>query len=208
MCIRDRSFPNGTSSGAYGYNAAGQQISLAGAITGTTYNAEGAVLTISYANGVSTTYAYSPTRSWLNSVSTVKGATTIQSYAYTRDFAGRITAIDGDRANEDWSYGYDSLDRLLSATNTGTPALSQSFTYDLGGKLTSNSSVGTYAYPTQGSSAFQPHAVSTAGSWSFSYDLNGNQTVRLTSGGADRTIAYDNDNRPATVTLGLSLIHI
>ncbi len=123
-----------------------------------------------------------------------------------RHFAGRITGIDGDRANEDWSYGYDSLDRLLSASNTGTPALSQSFTYDLGGKLTSNSSVGTYAYPTQGSSAFQPHAVSTAGNWSFVYDLNGNQTSRLTSGVTDRTIAYDNDNRPTTVTLGSATV--
>jgi hypothetical protein len=45
-------------------------------------------------------------------------------------------------------------------------------------QLTSNSSVGIYAYPTQGSSALQPHAVSTAGNWSFSYDLNGNQTSR------------------------------
>lgn len=204
--VTTRSFANGSGSGAYGYNAAGQQITLAGSITGTTYNAEGAVLTISYANGVTTTYTYSPTRSWLNSVSTVKAATPIQSYTYTRDFAGRITGIDGDRANEDWSYGYDSLDRLLSAANTGAPALSQSFSYDLGGKLTSNSSVGTYAYPTQGSSAFQPHAVSTAGNWSFSYDLNGNQTSRLTSGGTDRTIAYDNDNRPTTVTLGSATV--
>ncbi len=200
--VTSKTFPNTSSSGAYGYNAAGQQVSLAGSITGTTYNAEGTVLTISYANGVSTTYTYSPTRSWLNSVSTLKGATPIQSYTYTRDFAGRITAIDGNRADEDWSYGYDTLDRLLSATNTGAPALSQSFSYDLGGKLTSNSSVGTYAYPTQGSTAFQPHAVSTAGSWSFSYDLNGNQTARLVAGVADRTIGYDNDNRPSTVTLG------
>lgn len=48
--------------------------------------------------------------------------------------------------------------------------------------------------------------MSTAGSWSFSYDLNGNQTSRLTSGVADRTIAYDNDNRPATVTLDSATI--
>jgi len=204
--ITSKSFPNGSSSGVYGYNAAGQQVSLAGAITGTTYNAEGSVLTISYANGTTTTYTYSPTRSWLNSVSTVKGVTPIQSYTYTRDFAGRITAIDGDRTNEDWSYGYDGLDHLLSATNTSSPALSQSFTYDLGGKLTSNSSVGTYAYPTQGSSAFQPHAVSTAGNWSFSYDLNGNQTARLVAGVADRSISYDNDNRPTTVTLGSATV--
>lgn len=123
------------------------------------------MLTISYATGVATTYGYSPTRGWLNTVSTAKAPATIQAYTYTRDFAGRITGIDGDRANEDWTYGYDPLDRLPSATNTNSPSLSQSFTYDLGGKLTSNSAVGSYAYPTQGSSAFQPHAVQAAGNW-------------------------------------------
>jgi len=67
-------------------------------------------------------------------------------------------------------------------------------------------SASTYAYTTQGSSAFQPHAVTTAGNWSFSYDLNGNQTSRLTSGVTDRSIVYDNDNRPATVTLGSATV--
>ncbi|MBI4924147.1 MAG: hypothetical protein HY834_20620 [Devosia nanyangense] len=95
--------------------------------------------------------------------------------------------------------GSRDLDRLLSAANTNTPALSRTFTHDLGGNLTSNSGVGTYGYPTQGSVAAQPHAVQTAGPWAFAYDLNGNQITRSTSGIADRTITYDGDNRPASV---------
>jgi YD repeat-containing protein len=71
---------------------------------------------------------YSPQREWLNSVSTVKPATTIQTATYTRDFAGRITGIDGNRSEDDWTYGYDALDRLLSATNTNSPTLSQTAT--------------------------------------------------------------------------------
>lgn len=204
--VTARTFPDGTSAGPYGYNAAGQQITLSGGITGTTYDAGGRVLTISYANGVATTYAYSPQRAWLNSVSTVKGATTIQTATYTRDFAGRITGIDGNRTEDDWTYSYDNLDHLLSATNTNTPALNQTFAYDLGGKLLTNSAVGTYSYPTQGSSAFQPHAVQSAGSWTFTYDLNGNQLNRYTSAVLDRTLTYDNDNRPVTVTQGAATV--
>ena len=204
--VTARTFPDGTSAGPYGYNAAGQQISLAGGITGTTYDAGGRVLTISYANGVATTYGYSLQREWLNTVSTVKGATVLQSATYTRDFAGRITGIDGNRSEDDWTYGYDGLDRLLSATNTNSPALTQTFTYDLGGKLLTNSAVGTYTYPTQGSAAFQPHAVQSAGSWTFTYDLNGNQLNRYTGATLDRALSYDNDNRPVTVTQGTATV--
>jgi RHS repeat-associated protein len=204
--VTARTFPDGTSAGPYGYNAAGQQISLSGGITGTTYDAGGRVLTISYANGVSTTYAYSPQRGWLNSVSTVKGTTTIQTATYSRDVAGRITGIDGNRSEDDWTYSYDNLDHLLSAANTNTASLSQTFTYDLGGKLLTNSAVGTYAYPTQGSAALQPHAVQSAGSWTFTYDLNGNQLNRYTSAVLDRALTYDNDNRPLTVTQGSATV--
>lgn len=199
--VTTKLYADGTSAGPFAYNAAGQQVSLAGAVTSTSYDAAGNVLSIAYANGVTTTYTYSAQRGWLNTVSTVKGGTVIQSATITRDFAGRITGIDGNRTEDDWTYTYDALDHLLSASNTNTPSLSQTFTYDLGGKLTSNSSVGSYTYPAQGSSAIRPHAVTTAGAWSFTYDLNGNQLTRATSGTTDRTLAYDNDNRPVSVTL-------
>ena len=86
----------------------------------------------------------------MNTISVVKSPTTLPSYTYTHDFAGRITAIAGSRADESWTYGYDDLDRLLSAANTNTPALSQSFTYDTAGNLLTQTGVGTYTYPTQG----------------------------------------------------------
>lgn len=194
-----RTYPDGTSSGMHAYNAAGQLITVSGAITGTTYNAIGQIVAIGYANGVTTAYEYHPIRFWLNRVSTMKGATPIQSFTYTHDAAGRITAVDGNRTDEDWVYAYDDLDRLLSAANTNTPALTQTFTYDLAGNLTSNSAVGTYAYPAQGASSVRPHAVGTAGTWTFSYDANGNQLTRLSGVTQDRSIDYDADNRPILV---------
>jgi hypothetical protein len=115
---------------------------------------------------------------------------------------GFITAVDGSRTNEEWSDGYDSLDRLLSAANTNTPALSQSFTCDAGGNILSNSAIGSYGYPTQGPSAVRPHAVLSAGTLSFSYDANGNQLTKTVGGSATRTIAYDAENRPVSVTSG------
>jgi hypothetical protein len=144
-------------------------------------------------------YSYSPTRNWLNTVITTKGPSIIQSLTYTRDHAGRIITVAGDRAEDSWTYAYDDLDRLLSAANTNTPVLSQTFSYDLAGNLTANSSLGAYVYPAQGLASVQPHAVQSVGDWGFSYDANGNQTVRTTLGTPDRTITYDPDNRPALV---------
>ncbi|MEQ1901409.1 MAG: hypothetical protein ABL866_11815 [Devosia sp.] len=80
-------------------------LGLASSVTATTYDAAGRVLTkpfkhsshgllpskqstglfrpfghgSKYANGVVTTYTYSATRGWVNTISTVKGATTITS---------------------------------------------------------------------------------------------------------------------------------
>ena len=115
---------------------------------------------------------------------------------------GRISAVDGSRTNEDWTYSYDNLDRLLSAANTNTPALSQSFTYDAGGNILTNSAIGSYGYPAQGAGTVRPHAVLSAGTSSFNYDANGNQLVKSDGGAATRTIAHDAENRPVSVTSG------
>lgn len=204
--LLSRTYPDGSTSGSFAYNAAGQMTTLSGAITATAYTADGQIKSTSYANGVSATYAYSATRSWLNSISAVKGATTIESLTYGRDAAGRITSVTGGRADESWTYGYDAFDQLLSAVNINTPSLSRTYTYDVGGNLTSNSAVGSYSYPTQGATAYQPHAVMSAGSWTFGYDLNGNQTTRHTGATLDREITYDAYNRPIAVTVGGSTV--
>jgi YD repeat-containing protein len=136
-----RIFPDGYHAGAHSYNAAGQ------------------VLTIAYASGATTTYAYDPERGWLDSVTTVDGGTTIQSFTYTHDDAGRITAINGDRTNEDFAYTYDALDRLTGADNANGTSLDQTFAYDHAGNLTSQTGVGSYTYPAQGASSVRPHDI-------------------------------------------------
>jgi hypothetical protein len=71
--------------------------------------------------------------------------------------------------------------------------------YDHARNLLTNSAVGSYGYPSQGAPAVRPHAVGTAGSWTFGYDLNGNQLTRLTGVTPSRSIDYDADNRPILV---------
>lgn len=130
---------------------------------------------------------------------TAKAPTTLQNLGYSFDLGGNIQTIT-DTINGTQTFLYDELNRLTSATGPyGSGGASATLTYgfDQIGNLTNNSQVGVYTYPTSGSSSVQPHAVSTAGASSYVYDANGN----LTSG-AGRTLTYDAENRPLTITSG------
>src|SRR5438093_2569048 len=120
-------------------------------------------------------------------------ATTLQNLTYGYDNKGNVTAIT-DTINGNQTFGYDELDRLTSATG---PYGSQTYSYDQIGNMLSNPLVGTYTYPVSGASSVRPHAVSTAGSNTYSYDNNGNMTS-----GAGRTLTYDFENRPTSITSG------
>ncbi|RIK57522.1 MAG: hypothetical protein DCC63_13640 [Nitrospira sp.] len=122
-------------------------------------------------------------------------------YAYTAD--GNLTTIaDHTVAGGagDQAMTYDSLDRLTEAEGpygTGGATASITYSYNEIGNLTANSQVGTYTYPTSGSSSVRPHAVSAAGSNSYTYDANGNMTA-----GAGRSFTYNLENKPLTITIG------
>lgn len=121
-------------------------------------------------------------------------------YVYTPDgnvsdiYDNLVAAGAGDQ-----HFSYDSLSRLTLANGpygTSGANASLTYTYDELGNLTFNTQVGTYTYPTSGSTSVRPHAVTTAGSNSYSYDANGN----LTSG-AGRTLTYNLENKPLTITI-------
>ncbi len=194
--VRWVSYPDGDSAGSSGnqfqYDSGGRLVSVPGVLTGATYNARAEPVTVTRANGVVSTYARSAQRGWLTGVTTMSGATTVQDLVYGRDAAGRIGGVASGVTGEDWTYGYDDLDRLLSATNTDLPALTQSFAYDGVDNMTSNSAVGAYTYPLPGSP--RPHAVTATPLGSYSYDANGN----MTSAAGD-TLAYDGENRLTSV---------
>ncbi|MER9599621.1 hypothetical protein NKJ08_33175, partial [Mesorhizobium sp. M0244] len=158
------------------------------------YEADGQTKEITYANGVKTSFIYSPNRRWLNRVTTAKGATVLLDDQYARDLIGRITGTTGLTAADSWTYGYDKADRLTSSDNLGNNTLDETFVYAANDNLTSRTRVaGTYVYPA--ASAARPHAPTAVGAKTLTYDANGNMTADGT-----RTLVWDEANRLKTVT--------
>jgi RHS repeat-associated protein len=191
-----KSYPDGDQVGSSGtpilYDAAGRQKAVPGLVTSILYDALGQVTSFVRTNGVATTYGYSPQRTWLLTLDTVKGGTIVQDLTWSRDGAGRILGVASHLAGESWTYAYDGLDRLLTATNASTPALTQSFTYDSVGNMTFNSAIGAYSYPAAGTA--RPHGVTSTPLGSYGYDANGNMTATPKD-----TLVYDGENRLSEV---------
>ncbi|MGH6942297.1 RHS repeat-associated core domain-containing protein [Hypericibacter sp.] len=191
-----RLYPDGDSAGSAAspllYDAAGRLKSVPGLVTTTVYNARGQTTSLTRANGVVTTYTYQDSRGWLTDIDALAGSTVLQDINYARNATGRIGTTTSSVTGESWTYGYDNLDRLLTATNTNTPTLTQTFTYDTVGNLTSNSLIGTYTYPATGSP--RPHAVTSTPLGAYGYDANGSMTTA-----PGDTLTYDGENRLISV---------
>lgn len=182
-----------SATGTYQYDGAGRLQSIPGLITHISYDANSDPVATTYGNGIVEARAYDPNRRWLMSISAQSGQTGLFEESYTRSDKGLITDVVSNRANGNWHYGYDTVDRLVSATNLDDGLLSQSFAYDAADNITFNSSVGAYTYPDPSNP--RPHAVTQAGGQTYSYDAKGN----MVSGGG-RTITYDGEDRPVSVT--------
>jgi RHS repeat-associated protein len=190
----------GTTADRWVYNAANKLVTVPGYITAATYEADGQTKSITYANGVTTDFAYSPTRRWLTRVTTKKGTTVLLDNQYTaRDKVGRIKTIVGLTTSDSWNYVYDDLGRLTSADNVGNNALDETYTYSPTGNLLSRTRIGTYTYPA--GTAVRPHAATKIGAKTIGYDANGNM---LTDG--TRTLDWDRSNLLASVTQGTSAV--
>ena len=117
-------------------------------------------------------------------------------YAFTN--GGNINDIyDQLLPVNDQHFIYDALDRLTSANGPyGSSGINATLTYayDQIGNMTTNSQVGTYTYPTSGSTSVRPHAVSSAGLNAYAYDNNGNMTS-----GAGRIFEWNLENKPICI---------
>ncbi|RYG99772.1 MAG: RHS repeat protein, partial [Alphaproteobacteria bacterium] len=183
----------GTTSQPWTYNAANKLLTIPGYVTGASYEADGQTRSITYANGVTTAFTYDAKRDWLARVTTKMGTTSLLDNQYSRDKLGRITGINGLTTSDDWTYSYDDLSRLVTATNTGTASLSETYTYANNGNLTSRTKMGNYTYPS--GTAVRPHAATKIGTKTLTYDANGNM---LADG--SRTLEWDRSNQLASVT--------
>jgi len=183
----------GGSGTALGYDQAGRLSSIPGILTSVTYNALGAPLVQTNANGTTTTKTYDANRFWLTAIQTTAPSLTLQNLSYTLNDAGMATQVTSPFGTEGWTYGYDELNRLTSSTNAGASADNQTWTYDSLGRITNNSRIGNYTY---GSS--RPHAVTAAGSNTYtSYDNNGNLLL-----GGGRSLTWDANNLVTQVVMG------
>lgn len=209
----------GSASQPWTYNARGLLRSIPNHIEAIEYGPDDQTKSITYVGpngtGATTEFTHSPTRRWLNNLTTRNAAgSIILSSTYTRDLAGRITAIDGGAAGDpstahDWTYVYNKHDRLLSATNGSVAALSESFTYQPNGNLVSRTRLaGSFTYPA--ASADRPHAPTKLGAATISYDANGNVTCDngVYASCAGRKFDWDEANRlkQVTATIGATTI--
>ncbi|HLF31052.1 MAG TPA: RHS repeat-associated core domain-containing protein [Xanthomonadales bacterium] len=116
------------------------------------------------------------------------GQNELQKVQYTFDVAGNLLARHDTSGSNDLeeTFTYDLLNRLeamnLSAGGAA-PQNTLSLQYDASGNIKYKTGVGNYSY---GSSSNRPHAVTTAGSTTYSYDANGNQV----SSSDGRSISY------------------
>ncbi|MCX5723654.1 MAG: FG-GAP-like repeat-containing protein [Nitrospirae bacterium] len=188
-----------------------------GATTYVTYggwNALGQPATSTFGNGVVTINTYANMNNAactqqtfrLCTLKTQKGTNPLyQDFRYDYEANGNVWNIyDGTVADNagDQHFSYDDLDRLTLANGPyGASGANASllYQYDEIGNLTLNSqlSPNPYGYPASGPSSVQPHAVTTAGANSYTYDANGNMT-----GGAGRTYTWNPENKPLTITQG------
>jgi len=126
-------------------------------------------------------------------------------HSFGYDDAFRIIATnDLSVSANSWSLGYDSLDRLNSATSTGTTI---GYSYDANGNRLTQTGTSASSYTVSGSSN-ELSSVSGALSRSYSYDAAGNSlstgatvhtynnrgrmvTARLSGAGGDTTYIYN-----------------
>ena len=142
-------------------------------------NLRGQVEEVELGNGLTTTYVYDPQSHRLTDILTdiVPGIGQVQNLRYDWYEIGNLmskTDLSGEGADQkdlQESYQYDGLNRLRYAYlyNAGSQTAVQEVRYDDGGNITHKSDVGDYAYDGP-----QPHAVTSAGSVTYSYDANGN----------------------------------
>jgi RHS repeat-associated protein len=145
-------------------------------------------------NGITAYSAYTPHTNEITSRSEGTGTQTnnIQSLAYQWDLAGNLHTRQDLIQTLTEQFSYDSMNRLLNSTLNGATNLTA--TYSAAGNIATKSDVSASAYVYDAS---HRHAVKTAGSWSMTYDANGNMITR-----AGGTLTWMSYNLPNTISFG------
>lgn len=160
------------------------------------YDSRSRRTTITYPSGIKQQTGYDKAgRADLITLKT-SGGTTLESFdyeygfdsagtrtsSYRKGFVTKVTELGGAMV----TYGYDDLDRLTSATRTGSSPYTQTYGYDLVNNRTSFVNSGT----TTGASYDAANQMTTLGGVNYTYDHNGNMT-----GYGANVLSYDAANK-------------
>jgi YD repeat-containing protein len=181
------------------YNARGLPTTLSSNQVGTlvsssSYNALGQLTAQTTGSNVTTNYTYFANNYRLQRIQVGASLLDMQ---YVYDAVGNVTRItDTSNSGQVLAFQYDALNRLLTATTTlvGNGQYSQYYAYNAIGNITSKSDVGSYTYVVT-----KPHAATSAGSYLYQYDANGNMTTR-TENGVAFTQNWNVENRLSSVS--------
>jgi len=160
-------------------------------VSDTDYDSAGRMTSRLLGNGLTQTYGYYDWNEKVNNIGQggrLETLTTgsLQNLSYVYDAVGNVKQITNSVASETNTYEYDSINRLTNWTLNGQ---TKTYSYDDAGNLSSKEGM-TLNY----NDANHVHAVSDAGSNSYSYDANGNQTIRVI-GNDTFNLSYDTENR-------------
>jgi RHS repeat-associated protein len=197
------------------YTTLGLPDTLTGAqtyVAATTFAGDGKLTDRQYSSTLKRVYTYQPTTERLATIQTVANGATVQNDEYGYDATGSVTSITDHVASQNQCFGYDGRHRLTGAyTNaagcahpadsTGPDPYNLAYAYDGAGNITGSTSNGVttaYTYPTQGSGAVRPHAVTAVGGNSYVYDADGNLATRSV-GGTSSTLTWDATGQLASV---------
>jgi|GEM_PF-1039312 len=164
-----------------------------------TYNAKGQITAIQYGNNTSTTYDYGPDLRLSNIKTNNNQGVVLQDLIYKFDANGNVTSLTDNitARRNNRQFHYDGLDRLTEELKNN--AVVSSYDYNSIGNMTYKSEMGVPLTMTYGQSA-GPHAVTTAGGYTYQYDANGNMIRNR-----NKDLVYDAENRLAQVTEGSTI---
>ena len=209
--------PLGRVSVHYVYTASGYLQQMVNAVrpstvywTATGLNARGQVTTEQFGSSVSTTHTYDDASGFEQEIASTAGATSVQDLRMQWYETGNLYSrsatltVGGTTYNPSEVFGYDLHNRLLSAqvTNASGPQTPVTYAYGLAGNITCKSDVVGSACTT-GSTGYVygqgggPHALTSAGSHSYSYDPDGNMQMRDSG-----PITWNSDNLPTQINQG------
>lgn len=162
-------------------------------------NPDGQIVREALGNGLATTRTFNPATGRLRDIATgpASAPASVQNLQVEFDVLGNLVLRQDGVAQRRETFLYDGLNRLsvttLLDTVTYQPVRADEvIAYDNLGNITSKTGVGNYTY---GQAGAGPHAVTTAGSTSYTYDANGSMLTR----GSD-TIAWTVFAKPSVIT--------